>query len=92
MKTYEKPRLMALSLSGNEQLCGSCADKGAHTLHDDSSLAGELMDFFEFGNKNDGIGKDDFAGVFGNEVQCTQVQIENYCKFTSTGTALVAWS
>ena len=91
MKKYEKPVLMAVSVSGNDQLCGSCSDKGAHELHSDLDLAEMLMDFFEFGDKSDGISKKDFEGVFGTEAQCTQVQIESYCKFTSTGT-MVAWS
>ena len=92
MKTYEKPCLTAISLSGNDHLCGSCADRNGKLLKDDLNLAGMLMDFFEFGNANDGIDRDDFKGVFGNEVECTQVQVDNYCKFTSTGSELVAWS
>ena len=27
MKVYTKPVMVALSLAGNEQLCGSCAEK-----------------------------------------------------------------
>ena len=92
MKTYEKPRLYAISLNGNEQLCGTCADKDAHLLCHDESLARMLMEFFEFGDGDDVVEKSDFAGVFGTEVQCTKVQIDNYCKFSSTGEALVAWS
>ena len=94
MKTYEAPKLIAISLTGNEQLCGTCADKGAHLLKDDLSFAQFLMEFFGIADKgNPGPDRNDFVGVFGeSESQCTTRQIDSYCKFTSTGSALVAWS
>ena len=93
MKTYEKPRLMALSLSGNDQLCGSCA--GGTTLHNDHALAEFLMNKFGFGDSTDGVQKEDFAGVFGtSEHQCTTKEINNYCKFSAvdSGSPVIAWS
>ena len=94
MKNYEKPALMVLSLSGNEQLCGTCADKGGQLLSHDPGLAGWLMQKFPITDKTgNGPSRDDFAGVFGDvDTQCTGVKIDNYCKFQSTGEMLVAWS
>ena len=90
-KTYEKPRLMALSLSGNDQLCGTCADNNGLLLKDHPEQAMAMMKFYSFGNMADGADRGDFAGVFGPESQCSSRQIDDYCKFTSSGT-LVAWS
>ena len=94
MKPYEKPKIVALSLSGNEALCGSCADK--YTLVDDTTgLAAYLMHMFDFGTGEPD--RSDFENVFGagdmvNGINpCTDHQIVGFCKFTSTG-QMVAWS
>lgn len=70
MKPYEKPRLVALSLSGNDMLCDGCA---IDVVGDnaDKVFMETLGDFLNIGN------------AFGNEVQC-ELQIEGYCKYTST--------
>lgn len=90
-KTYEKPKLIALSLSGNNLLCGSCA--GKVTLYDNSTLAQLVL--MAAGRNSDydritGISRGDFEGLFGTEESCG-TPIEAYCKFTSTGEQ-VAWS
>ena len=92
MKTYEKPRLMFLALSGNDQLCGSCAD--GLPLNNDPDLAEAMMDQFQISDlTGNGPSRDDFIGLFGNtEDQCSN-KLDNYCKFTSTGpNPLIAWS
>lgn len=97
MKTYEKPRLMALSLSGNDQLCGTCAEKNGILLKDQLGLAEVLISMSNgrFGDLSDGISADDFVGVFGQESDChADKRIDSYCKFSSgdNGQFVIAWS
>lgn len=46
MKPYEKPRLMALSLSGNDMLCGNCSPE----LISNPSLLDKLIE--DWGSEN----------------------------------------
>lgn len=90
-KTYEKPKLIALSLSGNNRLCGDCA--GKITLSDNPSIADAILMLAGRNDEIDGVpglSKGDFDGLFGQEDQCKGGQIEAYCKFTSVNQ--VAWS
>lgn len=94
MKTYQKPVMIALSLTGNEQLCGSCAEKGAaKLLYQDTDFALKLMTDFGFGDGDSVAERGDFVGVFGQESSCNVRQIIGYCKFTSSGpNQIIAWS
>ena len=90
-KTYEKPKLIALSLSGNNRLCGDCA--GKITLSDNPSIADAILMLAGRNDESDGVpglSKGDFEGLFGQEDQCKGARIEAYCKFTSVNQ--VAWS
>lgn len=73
MKPYEKPRLVALSLSGNDMLCASCAiDVVGDNMNPTYK---EIID-------------DLFGGVspnFGTGEECTDITIDGYCKFGPTG-------
>ena len=92
MKKYEKPVLTAITLSGNDQLCGSCA--GGTTLFDNPNLARFLARMIG-ANLADGVGADDFIGVFGNaETDCSKIKIDDYCKFNAVdnGNHHIAWS
>ena len=96
MKTYQKPIMIALSLTGNEQLCGSCADKNAAVLlKDDKGLAEWLLVGMGLGLGSNGVvDRTDFNHVFGTaETGCTTI-LDGYCKFTNNddGSRLVAWS
>ena len=92
MKTYEKPRLMALSLSGNDQLCGSCADRGAkNLLYKDPSNGLALGLDFLVGNDDGTLTKEEAAKAFGTGEAC-EIPVESYCKFTATDNMLIAWS
>lgn len=67
MKPYEKPRLMALSLSGNDMLCGNCSPE----LINNPDLLDDLMKDF------------DFSLIFGSSAGgCTMIipGLESYCK------------
>lgn len=91
MKTYEKPRLVALSLSGNDRLCGDCA--GVTTLYNNQDLAQFILMMTDPSRMNDGIDRNDFVGIFGSdETGCNSYPVESYCKFSSSGGNLVAWS
>ena len=97
MKKYEKPCLTAITLSGNDQLCGSCADNGGLKLCDPSNewIANIILQGATAGDNDGIVEKSDFANLFGNEDECKgpgMVQFESACKFSSTGGWLVAWS
>lgn len=69
-KTYEKPKLIALSLSGNNMLCNTCA---IDIMGDnaDKTFKETMGDFFDV-NK-----------AFADYEPCTeQIKIVGYCKFT----------
>lgn len=73
MKPYEKPRLVALSLSGNDMLCGGCAIDivGDNADPDFTSTWGDFI--------NSGT-------AFGStETECASAdwKIDSYCKFAS---------
>ena len=92
MKKYEKPKLMALSLSSNDRLCGDCSDKGAsNLLVEDKDLALEFD--WLVGNGNGIAERADVSGLFGTSEACDKVMI-GYCKFTAaeSGDKMVAWS
>ena len=91
MKTYEKPRLMALSLSGNDQLCGSCTDQGGTPLYKDpTGFIAQNID--DAAGDGDGIlTRAEVENLFSSEDGCKDTRCEIYCKFTSSG-GLVAWS
>lgn len=71
MKKYEKPRLMALSLSGNDMLCATCdidiiGDNGRKDII-------EMLEEF-FGS---------IENLFATGESCeVQIDFEGYCKFT----------
>ena len=100
MKNYEKPRLMFLSLSGNDQLCGSCADmmvkypdKQGILLGQDPT--GELAQNIDMmiGNRDRVLSREEGLMAFGADESCAR-QINGYCKFTAMdlGQKVAAWS
>ena len=69
-KTYDKPKLIALSLSGNNMLCNTCA---IDIMGDnaDKTFKETMGDFFDV-NK-----------AFASYEQCEKpISIDGYCKFT----------
>lgn len=69
MKKYEKPRLMALSLSGNDMLCGGCTPGSL------SDLDSDMLKFI----------KEQWDGLFTSGESCPIQgfpELEGYCKFT----------
>lgn len=81
MKKYEKPRLMALSLSGNDMLCAAC----------DIDIYGDNANPIWKDTYGELIGN---GTAFGEaETQCVDAdwQIKGYCKFTGgdNGTRVV---
>lgn len=92
MKVYEKPKLIAMSLSGNNRLCGDCA--GGITLCNDEELAKVILRVIGRADQiNDGVTKSDFGGLFGAEVECIDSSVEGYCKYSATNEQrMIAWS
>lgn len=69
MKKYEKPRLMALSLSGNDMLCGGCTPGSLDDIN------GDMLEDI----------KKDWEILFSSlETDCmlSWDALEGYCKFT----------
>ena len=87
---------MALSLSGNDQLCGTCADsaakqgKTAQLLSQDPNSALAWQIDFISGDGVKPLTREEASTVFGAGENCKDTVLE-YCKFTSTG-SIVAWS
>lgn len=75
MKTYEKPQLFALALSGNEMLCGGCD----HKTRDDPFLG--WIDK-EYGDGDGLLERSDFEIIFAGDEDC-RVKLDSFCKFTS---------
>lgn len=74
MKTYEKPKLIALSLSGNNMLCNTCAvDIIAPFPDNNKGLVDTLEDFYGPINSL-------FAAY--EESCAVKPDITGYCKFT----------
>ena len=88
MKTYQKPVMIALSLTGNEQLCGSCTN----SLKNDSSFNSLIADLV--GDSNGKLTESEFNALFASAADtCTNiVDVEIYCKFTSSNDHMIAWS
>lgn len=72
MKTYEKPKLIALSISGNNMLCNSCT-YDIIAPYNGGADSGELVQMIR-----------DFGFDFGQTEDCDNpIYIDFYCKFTS---------
>lgn len=69
MKTYEKPKLIALSICGNEMLC-SCAIDATNNGVIDPDLWKTWQDMIKLG-----------LNPFGTEESC-EIPVKDYCKFT----------
>lgn len=78
MKTYEKPKLIALSLSGNNMLCNTCQ----------TDIIGNNMDpAFKATMEDFGIVITDNS--FASSDSCTApVDISGYCKFTGANVVI----
>lgn len=74
-KTYEKPRLVALSLSGNDLLCSTCT----------FDIIGDNADQGLVGLIETGFGVDITISSFSNEDGCATaipgIEDTGYCKF-----------
>lgn len=74
MKTYEKPQLAAISLAGNERLCGDCAPAFIDFVNDNEALIKDIAG--------------DFGALFNSAETCQSdftllPELDAYCKFTS---------
>lgn len=73
MKTYEKPRLTAISLSGNGALCQACAIDVVGDNADQNAL--DLLLMFD----------SEISNLFESKDSCTtECGVEGYCKFGPT--------
>lgn len=77
MKTYEKPRLMVLSVSANDALCSGCDDAVRNNA--------ELREYFGiyYGGEDGVLDDIELESLFAGTDGCsTQVSYNGYCKFT----------
>ena len=87
MKTYEKPRLMALSLSGTDTLCGSCAYDAVG-----DNMSPEIKNILELAGliTSDGTV---LEGTFCPDMTCDKDKtVESFCKFASVEWASMIFS
>lgn len=77
MKTYEKPRLMVLSISANDALCTGCS-KG--TRFDPF-----FQNFDSIYGNDDGVLENGEGGLFAGEADncTTSFDYDGYCKYAS---------
>ena len=81
MKTYEKPRLNALSLSGNSLLCSCAIDAVEPNMNDSLKKALSLIPGIDLSNT---------ANLFTAADACKQpIDIDGYCKMSPTETNMV---
>lgn len=80
-KTYEKPKLIALSLSGNNMLCNTCAvDIIGSNMNDEFRQMLEDLD----------ININDLDQAFGeNDCEGKKTTIIGYCKFNGADNRVV---
>lgn len=70
MKTYEKPRLIAMSLSGNNTLCSSC----------EIDIVGPNETYPGLGEMLKDLG---VTFSIGDSCETTDSMVDAYCKFTA---------
>ena len=92
MKNYQKPAMLALSLSANDALCGSCA--GGKTIMNDPQLMGIFGGYVTDVNKDGTKDSSEYARLFAStEDQCSDIMplagYEQYCKYTGMDTQTV---
>ena len=74
MKVYEKPKLMVLSISANDALCGNCQK---------ATRGDDFWNSYD-PNPNDGVftkAEADSKGVFGQLEDTCEMKVSGYCKF-----------
>lgn len=82
MKTYVKPAMMALSISANDMLCGSCSYSTRENK--DILAAYKGLPGVEWNDTNDDgvIGLDE-SNLFGQSDDCGYKITGMYCKYAS---------
>lgn len=81
MKTYEKPKLMVLSISANDALCSTCTLK----TRIEGDVSGTLLDLVGGDKNGNGIfDRGDTENYFASTEACQdQLNVTGYCKFTT---------
>lgn len=80
MKIYEKPKLMVLSISANDALCGTCFTAARFSTEDQT-----FLDLY-YGDGDGTLTDSELTTMFADtDNACTKkVNYEGYCKFTGT--------
>lgn len=88
MKTYEKPKLMVLSISANDALCGNCTAKTRG--HNDITVLLNGLGIYDT-DGNGAINRNETGSYFANnETDChDSVGFDLYCKFTTESGAML---
>lgn len=84
MKHYVKPSVEIYSLTGNETICGGCAEK----LNSNKNLNTLLG--LDYGDLDGVLTKQEASTLFGLGEGC-QTEVDGYCKFTGTAQS-ISWS
>ena len=90
-RQYNKPTVDIMEIEGNDVICGSCSSEGRRTFEDLSSNEKKGVKRLLDANKDGNLSFDEFNQGFGSGENC-RITIDIYCKFTSNGPNLLAWS
>ena len=84
MKPYEKPKLIALSLSGSSALCASCViDAKGPNMDPSFQRALKIMDWYDPGKQSA------ITGVFTTDDAGCALKVEGYCKYVPDGRIVI---
>ncbi len=88
MKAYAKPAMMALSISANDMLCGSCTAKTREDPELNTELQYLLRDRWTDTNKDSIVQENEAATLFGLNEDC-QCSYKDYCKYNGAQTSIL---
>lgn len=86
MKAYVKPAMMALSISANDQLCGSCTFSTREN-QDEFSIYLTIPEA-EWNDNDNGILEPGESAIFGPGEECNY-EYKGYCKHAAVKNGLV---
>ena len=82
MKKYQKPAMLALSLSANDNLCGTCS-YSTRENKDSLYVVGLIPEVDWVDGNNDGVIGPGESNLFANQLDTCVIDYGEYCKFTA---------
>lgn len=88
MKAYVKPAMMALSISANDMLCGSCTAKTRENPELNEGLKWFLGTEWNDKNSDDIVQDGETSVLFDSDDSCSK-SYEGYCKYNGAQTSIL---